>query len=56
LYTTLVRAKLGYASAAGNSITMTDSFKLEKVQRKFSVLSYIAYSLWVYVEKIMKVF
>jgi hypothetical protein len=31
----LVRSKLEYASVAWNSVTITDSNKLEHVQRKF---------------------
>jgi hypothetical protein len=38
LYTTLVRPKLEYASVAWNSITSTDSFKLERVQIQFATL------------------
>jgi hypothetical protein len=38
LYTTLVRPKLEYASVAWNSITSTDSIKLERVQIKFATL------------------
>jgi hypothetical protein len=38
LYTTLVRPKLEYASVAWNSITRTDSSKLETVQIKFATL------------------
>jgi hypothetical protein len=34
----LVRSKLEYASVAWNSVTITDSNKLERVQRKFAAL------------------
>jgi hypothetical protein len=40
LYTLLVRPKLEYASVAWNSITNTDSNKLERIQRKFAALCY----------------
>jgi hypothetical protein len=35
LYSTLVRSKTEYAYVVWNSITITDSAKLEKIQRKF---------------------
>jgi hypothetical protein len=38
LYFALVRYKLEYASVAWNSVTITDSNKLERVQRKFAAL------------------
>jgi myo-inositol catabolism protein IolC len=34
----LVRSKLEYASEAWNSVTITDSNKLERLQRKFAAL------------------
>jgi hypothetical protein len=34
----LVKSKLEYASVAWNSVTITDSNKLERVQRKFAAL------------------
>jgi hypothetical protein len=40
LYTTLVRLKLEYACVAWNSVTPTDSHKLERVQKH--VLPYAA--------------
>jgi hypothetical protein len=40
LYATLVRPKLEYASVAWNSITSTDSSKLERVQIKFATLNH----------------
>jgi hypothetical protein len=38
LYFALARSKLEYASVAWNSVTITDSNKLERVQRKFAAL------------------
>jgi hypothetical protein len=38
LYFAFVRSKLEYASVAWNSVTNTDSNKLERVQRKFAAL------------------
>jgi hypothetical protein len=38
LYFALVRSKLEYAFVAWNSVTITNSNKLERVQRKFAAL------------------
>jgi hypothetical protein len=38
LYIAIVRSKLEYASDVGNSITNTDSNRLERKQRKFAAL------------------
>jgi hypothetical protein len=38
LYFALVRWKLEYGSAAWNSVTITDSNKLERTQRKFAAI------------------
>jgi hypothetical protein len=49
LYTTLVRHKLEYASVAWNSITSTDSSKLERVQIKCTTLYHSRFFLRVIV-------
>jgi hypothetical protein len=38
LYSTFVRPKLQYASEVWNSVTSTDTRKLERIQRKFAAL------------------
>jgi hypothetical protein len=38
LYFALIRYKLEYASVAWNSVTITDSNKLERIQRQFAAL------------------
>jgi hypothetical protein len=41
LYNTLIRSKLEYTPVAYNSITLTDSSKLERILRKSAALCYI---------------
>jgi hypothetical protein len=43
LHSSRVRSKLEYASVVWNSITSTDSAKLERIQRKFAALCYIRF-------------
>jgi myo-inositol catabolism protein IolC len=38
LHFALVRSKMEYASVAWNSVTITDSNKLQRLQRKFAAL------------------
>jgi hypothetical protein len=40
LYSSLVRLKLEYTSVAWNSLTTTDSNKLERIQKTFATLCY----------------
>jgi hypothetical protein len=40
LYSNLVRSEFEYASVVWNSITSTDSSKLERIKRKYAVLCY----------------
>jgi hypothetical protein len=48
LYVTLVRPMLEYASTVWNSVTATDTHKLEKVQRKFAFHASSIFSLlWI---------
>jgi hypothetical protein len=58
LYLALVKSKLEYASVSWNSVTITDSNKLERVQRKIAALcqkrffSRCLISLWQYIGKL----
>jgi hypothetical protein len=40
LYNSLIRSKLEYASVVGNNLSLTDSNKIENIQRKFANLCY----------------
>jgi hypothetical protein len=42
-YSNLVHAKTEYASVVWNSITITDSPKLERIQMNFAAFCYIRY-------------
>jgi hypothetical protein len=42
---TLVRSKLEYTSVAWNSLTITDSNKLQRIQRKFAALCHSRYGI-----------
>jgi hypothetical protein len=58
LYFALVRSKLEYDSVAWNSATITDSNKLERMQRKFATLCHkfffqdVEYHYDIYIGKI----
>jgi hypothetical protein len=43
LYFALVRSKLEYTSVASNSVTITDSNKVERIQRKFAAPCHIRF-------------
>jgi hypothetical protein len=45
MYYILLRSKLEYASVVWNSVTSTDSNKLERIQQKFASVCFYRFSL-----------